>query len=171
MRTILLIVAVIAFAVPASANLLTNGDFEMGNNTGWTQYGSGGFGLLGVASYPNDIGGYPLSAADDENSDGTPYYTRVTYWSDMGHSGRGSNGQYQVVTVPPELVGQELTLDARIHWHNHQLQYTWHEWGIIDGTWTNPDNLSGATVSLYKATEVDPNPGDWINISLKLTPM
>ena len=32
-----------AIAAPASANLVTNGSFETGNFTGWTQSGNTGF--------------------------------------------------------------------------------------------------------------------------------
>jgi hypothetical protein len=161
MRTFI-VLGVLAMVTPAFAlPTIVNGDFSNGT-TGWTAYGSG-WGINEARSY-DDIGAFPADL-------GNAPYASVTFWSNMGHSGQGSGGRYQVVDVTG-FVGQQLTLEFLAHWHNHGQSFAWHEWGVIDGTHNNPNDFGGATVWLFKReAPANGNPSDdWQQHSVDFTP-
>lgn len=160
-------VAVLAMALPVSANLLVNGDFETGNNTGWTPYG-GSFGINGVGT--DGVAGWQPVPFNEDGA-GPGYIARVSFWSDAGHSGRGSAGMYQVVDVSAH-VGQPMKLTGKFHYHNHSQEFMWHELGVMDGTDNDPND--GTPIALFKKTEADgaSNPANdaWLDVSLDFVP-
>lgn len=163
MRRMAVLAAVLAMMASPVFGLpvVVNGDFNSGN-AGWTQYG-GGYGINETV-HNTDIGAFPTP-------DLGPYGT-VTFWSNMGHSGQGSAGRYQIVDTSL-YIGQPLTLEVLGQWHNHGQQWSWHEWGVIDGTNTDPNNLGGWTFWMEKReSPADPNPpGDaWQAFSIDFTP-
>jgi hypothetical protein len=129
-------------AAPASADLLVNGDFDMGSLTGWTQHAEA-FPAVPPAGIITSGGVW---------SAGGP--TSGDYMAGIGHGGNMGGGNaalYQTVSVP---VGEPLTLEldvaGGIGGMNNFDGAGWWEVRVIDGAWTNPDG--GALLWKHEVT-------------------
>ena len=89
MKKLVLLIAILAISVPASANLHTNGDFEMGDLTGWLEWGApwGGPYVREVVTDPVKEGTFAL------------------------HLG-ASNGSFGVAQQIPTVPGVEYTISG-----------------------------------------------------------
>jgi hypothetical protein len=96
MKKVMVLMAVLAMAATANANLLTNGGFETGDETGWTKWGA-------------PWGPSPTSVV-------TPGY--LSTWASQ-HGTGGSHGLFQTVAVP---IGTVVTVDA--YWKGQSINWT-----------------------------------------------
>jgi len=110
MKRLALILAVVAIASVAHANLLVNGSFETQDLTGWTTYaaswGGSGFNVVATPCTECDCGDWALELAD----------------------GQGSFGVFQCFAVTP---GIEVTVTATIKAMNNGAN--WYELILVDG--------------------------------------
>lgn len=151
MKKVIVVVAaaVLVFTASANAVVITNPGFEDGDGTvtvppGWTAYGRGnpnhmvdppsGVHVPGI----NNESTYQLN--DDRAPEGSRSYS-------IHKNGDSSAGIYQVVDVTG-LDGLSASLSAFTHFGDQGG--AWHEFGIIQGAWSNPDNLDGAKIWAWK---------------------